>query len=245
MLLEYKNIDWINTQKKQYKSNKYIKEYLELIKDYSDDLENVLNNNQRLINLNSHNDLIDLNRDIDRIIQYAIDNDNIDFFNFLIDNELIKDIYTTEIEISFSIPGNNYGTSIEDKLKIIDYAVQKGSCKVAKLLFDKLNDNEKKEIIKSMKMYFSENEVNNSASLNNIENISEFLRFNRCFIKLVRPYLNNIKPAAALMLMKKTKLPNNIIKYILAPQLSIKYTKAKPKIKYNGGKKYKTRKNRI
>ena len=80
---------------------------------------------------------------------------------------------------------------------------------------------EKQKFISSVKNY--NNNDNNDKK--------NFIKSNPCFLKIIKPYLKNIKPAAALMLLRKSKIPNNVIDYILAPMINIKLTKRK-----HGGK---------
>lgn len=108
----------------------------------------------------------------------------------------------------------------------MDYAFEANKCKVAKLIFDNLDEVEKNKFIESLNI----NEYNKY----------EFLRNHLCFTKIVRPYYKNINSAAKLMALKKSRLPNNVLNYVIGPMMGLKKTKGRKRT--NGGRK--TRKMR-
>lgn len=162
--------------------------------------------------------IIEYNKDGDvlantvaEIITKAIDDNDLVFLNYVLDNELIDDLTTTKIGVY-----NSNTNSYIKYVTILDYAILKDKCEVAKMFFDLLDNREKTKFISSLK----KNGKYKS----------------KCVISMLKPYLKNIEPGAAETVMGEyNKLPKNVRNYVLGPML------VKKTIRRRGGKR-KTRK---
>ena len=157
---------------------------------------------------NNGNSLAD---NVAMIITKAINDNDLVFLEYVLDNELVDDYTTTKIGIY-----NNNTNTYSKYVTILDYAILKNKCDVAKMFFDLLDNREKTKFISSLK--------------------KDGKYKSKCVTSMLRPYLKNIQPAVAEKVMGEyKKLPNNVRKYILGPMLLNKTTRKR------GGKR-KTRK---
>ena len=156
---------------------------------------------------NNGNSLAD---NVAMIITKAINDTDLVFLEYVLNNELVDDYTTTKIGIY-----NNNTNTYSKYVTILDYAILKNKCDVAKMFFDLLDNREKTKFISSLK--------------------KDGKYKSKCVTSMLRPYLKNIEPAVALKTMRESRLPKNIINYVLSKMIGINTTRRR------GGKR-KTRK---